>query len=310
MLVGVGIGMMVASMRSADAAYARRAVVTGHIGRTGLGGKHDVAEVVWRDARGGSHTARFRFFYPGDWQEGEAFGVSYDAADPGGPVFAAGGYVDYVHDTREPSWVRLFIPLAMFTVVASSWLLRGALNLRARSAPASEWHARVLVDTKRRVVNGILVSLSPADGTDVPMDRYWQRVLWSPALAELTEGRTVRARVRRGFFGRAVIEAPDGSLIWPAGRLRRSPALTPLDWPLSWRLDRPRMGPLLAVFFLAIPFYAIIRADWSVHAIQTMDSEAAALVICAYGCWFHIWGWVGGVFARVPSQPQAPPPPG
>jgi hypothetical protein len=192
--------------------------------------------------------------------------------------------------------------VAISVAIASSWLLRGALNLRARSAPSSEWHARVFVDTKRRVVNGILVSLSPADSTVVPMDRYWQRVLWSLALAELAEGRTVRVRVRREFSKRAVIEAPDGSLVWPAGRLRTSPALTPLDWPPSWRLDRPRVGPRMTVFFLAIPFVAVIQVDHSVDAFQTMDPGFGALAACVYGLYFHIWGWAGGVFARVPRS--------
>jgi hypothetical protein len=299
---GVAIWVMLASMRSADAVDARRAVAMGTIGRTGLGDEHDVAEVVWRDGRGMSHTARFRFYYPDDWQEGEAFGVSYDTADPGGPVFAAGGYADYIHDGRLPSWLRVVPPVAIFVAFASSWLVRGGLNLRARSAPTSEWHARVLVDTERRVVNGILVSLDPADGTVAPKDRYWQRVLWSPALAELAEGRTVRARIRHGLRGRAVIEAPDGSLIWPAGRLRTSPALTPLDWPPSWRLDRPRVGPLMTVLFLAIPFVAVIQVDHSVDALETMDPGFVALAACVYGLYFHIWGWAGGVFARVPPS--------
>jgi hypothetical protein len=59
---------------------------------------------------------------------------------------------------------------------------------------------------------------------------------------------------------------PTSIISWPAGRLRTSPALIPLDWPLSWRLDRPRVGLLLTVFFLAIPLIAIIQVDHSAHA--------------------------------------------
>src|SRR5689334_198972 len=71
--LSAALGLTVGAMRKADAAYARRLVAMGTIGRTGLGGDANVGEVLWQDQNHVSHTARFHFAYPEDWTTGEAF---------------------------------------------------------------------------------------------------------------------------------------------------------------------------------------------------------------------------------------------
>jgi hypothetical protein len=231
---------------------------------------------------------------------GFAIGIGLAVADTRAvPTGAAG---------RTSSGVRrdtagALLAAAVAVGCASSWVARGLFNARARSAPTSEWRVRICLATRRGLVGGVLVSLTPVDATVVPVGRYWQRVLWSPALGELARDQVVRARLRPGRFGRAVIESPDGSLIWPAGRLRRRAPLTPRAWPPSWRRDRPRLGPFVALCALLIPLAGgiVVRA-----ALSAPPRAVAAFAVCCYALWFHLWGWLGGVVARVPRRPEAP----
>ena len=291
--------LLVAAARADDPAAAGRTLVTGTIGRTGLGPKHDVVEVTWHDDRSMTpRTARFHFFHPDDWHEGQLFGVSYDSDDPSGRVLVGPGYTDYAGGGREAPRIGLFLAVTGFVLCAFFWLSRGCLNLRARSAPASEWHAQVCLGIYRGTANNVQLMLTPADGTG----RRWQRVFWSPALAGLAEGMTVRARVRRGFFGRAIVEAADGSLIWPTGRLRKSPSLTLYTWPWTWPSTRPPSGGLLWALLLVAPFLADVQVDDGSLALRMGGLEFAAFAAYAYGFFFHLWACSGGVFARPPSE--------
>ena len=114
-------------------------------------------------------------------------------------------------------------------------------------------------------------------------------------VAYVSSWSTVRARTRRGFFGRLVVEAPDGSLIWPAGRLRKSPKWSPVGWPWSWTFDRPHVGSRW-IFMAVVP--PIVYPAFA-HGRYGLDYAAG--LACVYGFCIHAWGWAGGVSARVPS---------
>ncbi|MGH3378074.1 MAG: hypothetical protein ACRDP6_25410 [Actinoallomurus sp.] len=292
--------LLMATARSADPGDAGRTSVMGSIGRTGLGPERDAAEVDWQDDRTMTpRTVRFHFFYPGDWNEGEAFGISYDPDDPSGPVFAAPGYTDYVDDGSPlPWWTFPLVATPGIVLCAVFWLSRGWFNRRARSAPMSEWRAQLCLGSYRGVANNAQLMLTPADGTG----RRWQRVFWSPALARLTVGRTVRARVRRGFFGRAIVEVADGSLIWPLGRLRKSPSLTPVTWPRTWTFTRPPMGGLMWAILLVAPILADVQVNDGSLGLRMGSMEFAAFTAYVYAFYFHLWGCAGGVFARTPYE--------
>ena len=291
----------VKAMRSADAAYARRPVAIGTIGRTGLGGKADVGEVVWQDQHHVSHTARFHFAYPDEWNTGDRFDVSYDAGDPAARVYAAPPFEDSVEDERDATWVGVFLTAITFVLGVLGWLVRGLFSLRARSAPVSEWHVQLALGVKRRVTNYIYLVLVPVGAVPPeapvpPAGERWQRVIWSPALAGLVNGGTVRVRLRPGYFGRAVVEAPDGSLIWPSGRLRKRPTLSAVTWPASWTLARPVVSRGMLAFAYVTPFVAILRVGLSDL------TDMIAFIAMMYGLWFFLWGMNGGLLAMVPPD--------
>jgi hypothetical protein len=294
--------LLVAAARANDPAAPGRIVVIGTIGRTGLGPKHDVAEVNWQTDQGMTlRTVRFRFYYPDDWHEDEPFRVSYDPDDPSGPVFAAPGYAGYADDGRPPPWWFFPLPATAGLVLgAIFWLSRGWLNRRARSAPVSRWHAQICLGSYRGTGNNVQLMLTPARGTGT--GTRWQRVFWSPALAELTAGGRVRARVTQGFFGRAIVETADGSLIWPLGRLRKRPSLTPVTWPGSWTFTRPPIGALMWAFLLVTPALADVQMEDGGLGLRMGGLEFAAFTAYVYGFFFHLWGCAGGVFARPPHE--------
>jgi hypothetical protein len=210
------------------------------------------------------------------------------------------GYPGYADGGRETPWTGMWLAVTGLVLCAVFWLSRGLLNLRARSAPASEWHAQACLGLYRGTANNVQLMLTPADGTG----RRWQRVFWSPALAGLAEGGTVRVRVRRGFFGRAIVEAADGSLLWPIGRLRKSPSLTLFTWPWTWTSTRPPGGGLRWALLLAAPFLADILVNGGRPGLRLEGLEFAAFAAYAYGFFFHLWGCSGGVFARPPNESQ------
>ena len=218
--------------------------------------------------------------------------------DPSGPVFVGPGYTDYADDGHESPWIGLFLAVTGFALWAFFWLSRACLNLRARSAPASEWHAQVCLGVYRGATNNVQLMLTPADGTG----RRWQRVFWSPALAGPAVGMTVRARVRRGFFGRTIVEVANGSLIWPLGRLRKSPSLTPVSWPRTWTFTRPPMGGLMWAILLVTPILADVQVDDGSLGLRMGSMEFAAFTAYVYAFYFHLWGCAGEVFARPPYE--------
>src|SRR5262245_2875692 len=125
--------------------------------------------------------------------------------------------------------------------------------------------------------------------------------MWSPALAGFVHGANVRVRLRDELFGRAVVEAPDGSLIWPAGRLREGPGLTrdgrapKVDaWPESGTFSRPGLSTWALAFMLVVPFLVIIGTGLADL------SDMSAFAFAAYGFLFFLWGMSGGLMARVP----------
>ncbi|MFB7332478.1 hypothetical protein ACFC00_12600 [Streptomyces adustus] len=224
------------------------ATATGLIVEDGIGDDEDI-RVRWTDADGHPHVQRFGIYDTDRYTKGKRFKVAYDPAEADPQGFPADRDETAAEDDREVPAV-----LGGFVLVPLSgiWLWRGLRFRLAARRPGHPMTATVRRGERLNLGNAFQNSnstwlvLSPADlpeQTDrsepseasKPTER-WQRVMWHPALDELTDGRapvTVHARGGRP----AVVRLSDGTRLVPLGRLRRNP-------PKNVLLDDHEVGRL------------------------------------------------------------------
>jgi hypothetical protein len=238
---GLTLGMLVAIVVSAvpvlqyyEADSRAVAEASGVVTRAGLGDDKDEGEVAWRDAAGAPHLARSTFYHPDQWPAGEPFAVRYDPAKPGGQVFPARGFDGYVESSVSGDVALLVAVTLIYLLMLAGWLVRGLLAWAAASGTVSYWLALPLDGVSQRAHSPTLALVPKAMaetgdpegqgyGVVLPEGSRWQRVLWDPALDRMQPGEVVTARIGSGWARRAVVELPDGTRIWPAGRLRTRP---------------------------------------------------------------------------------------
>ncbi|MGW2821701.1 hypothetical protein ACWC24_11930 [Streptomyces sp. NPDC001443] len=228
-----------------------RATATAHglIVEDGIGEEGDI-RVRWRDADGRTHVQRFGIYDTDRYTEGRRFEVVYDpaGADPQG--FPADPDETSAEDDRGVPAVLGGVVLVPLSVI---WLWRGLRFRLAARRPGRPMTATVRRGERLNLRNAFQNSnstwlvLSEADlpeqadrpkaSEDAKPAERWQRVMWHPALDELTGGRapvTVHARGDRP----AVVRLSDGTRLVPLGRLRRKPPTNvSLDDHEAGRLD-------------------------------------------------------------------------
>ena len=276
-------------------AKARRTETLGVIARTGL--PDDAVEVGWRDRNGKTHRSIFVLSYPEQWRVGDRFDVRYDPEHPDRQVYPAREFVGYTFDEglgEDKALVELVVTAAFLVLFLLMWLGRGVLNLRAaRSGVIVEWEARPVLASHRLRWWSRLLLLVPDSGWE---DARWQRIMWDPSFAQMSGSTMVRAHITAGRPGRAVVELPDGTRLWPAGRLRkreyRNWDLDPEDLDPE-DLDPEPSGERL----FALPnvvYHILVAAAGGVLLSLVGKIGVLTGVGVAVGGFVHLWGWYGG----------------
>ncbi|WP_282703180.1 hypothetical protein [Streptomyces sp. CC219B] len=207
------------------------ATADGLVIEDGIGEAEDI-RVRWTDGTGRVHVERFGVYDTGRYAEGKPFPVAYDpaAADPRG--FPADHEETVVEEDLE---VPILLAGAVAAVICALWAWRG-LRFRwaARRGAARPMTATVHAGTGGAVRGMPVFWLALAEpGGAAPA--HWQRVMWHPALDDVTGEMPVTVRRSRW----AVAHLPDGGpRLVPLGRLRRRPPGNVLlgDWPAA-RVD-------------------------------------------------------------------------
>ncbi|MET8978942.1 hypothetical protein ABZX85_25305 [Streptomyces sp. NPDC004539] len=193
-----------------------RAVATaaGVVVEDGIGDGEDI-RVRWTDAAGRTHVQRFAVYETGGYEKGSLFPVAYDPArsDP------LGFPTDPDETAAEDD---LLVPVLLAGLAAAAvctvWAWRGlrfrllirrpgtALTASVRHGPHGVTEAYWLVVSDEREGRG-----------------RWQRVMWHPALDDVTDGVVVAVHGGARWTRAVVVVLPDGSRLVPVGRLRRRP---------------------------------------------------------------------------------------
>ncbi|MFI5795405.1 hypothetical protein [Streptomyces sp. NPDC051677] len=203
--------------RYADARDRATASAVGVVVEDDVDDEDDV-RVRWTDAGGHAHVQRFGIYDTDRYTEGARFPVAYDADDPTPKGFPADGDETAAEDD-------LIFPVVLGGVVAllltCVWVWRGLrFRLRVRR-PGRPMTGRVLYGRRlaspwRDPRTTWLALTAPED------DRHWQRVMWHPALDELSGEVEVTVHRAGGTSLRpAAVTLPDGTRLVPLGKLRR-----------------------------------------------------------------------------------------
>ncbi|MFI7130327.1 hypothetical protein ACIBQ1_31870 [Nonomuraea sp. NPDC050153] len=216
--------------------------------------------------------------------------IRYDPGNPADLVFPA------EQEAFPPpgDWQSRYLLAMLATYVFLGVLVgaRLALNLRADRMPEASWRAMPLLVTYgsslARWYTGYLRLIPPDDERG-----FVQRVYWHPALdrmpywADFFRGGKVSVRVGPWPFRRAVVTLPDGTRLWPAGRLRRR---IPWGWSHD---DRPVGAP-----HHRMPTRDLILAILALSALEVAGFLdffiGMATLGLVFGLIFFLWGWFGG----------------
>jgi len=182
-------------------------------------GSEDV-RVSWTDEAGREHVQLFTPPADGNsYRKNGAFPVGYDPTETN----PSGHFFDY-HEPGRPRRLdedgligSAVIAALVVVALCAAWARRGLTFRRAARRPGRSMTADVRVGTRARSFHW-QAARTPWLVLD---DRYWQRVMWHPALAEHWDGTSVTVHGDRT----AVAVLPDGTRLVPVGRLRhREPA--------------------------------------------------------------------------------------
>ncbi|MFG6194372.1 hypothetical protein [Nonomuraea sp. JJY05] len=248
----------------------------------------DTVDLTWTDAQGVEHVTVVQVDAPLAMDSTAT--VRYDPGNAAGLVFPA-------EDEAFPppgDWQSRCLPvvLAAYAFLVLLVGARLALNLRAARMPEASWRAVPLLATYgsglAQWYAGYLRLIPPGD-----VGAFVQRVYWHPALdrmpnwADFSRGGEVSVRVGPWPFRRAVVTLPDGTRLWPAGRLRRR-----IPW--GWSHDDRPVGaphhrmPTRDLIIAILAFSAFELAGFVDFFIGT------AILGLLFGLIFFLWGWYGG----------------
>ncbi|MFD1547766.1 hypothetical protein [Nonomuraea guangzhouensis] len=289
MLVAVAIlGVRCADVAAQDArATVRATAYVSHVHDDDSDGPEAVG-LTWTDSQGVEHVTIVQV--GGRLALDSAVAVRYDPGNPGGLVFPA------EEEAFPPpgDWQSRYLLALLATYVFLGVLVgaRLALNVRAKRMPEASWRAMPLLVTYgsslARWYTGYLRLVPPGDARG-----FVQRVYWHPALdrmpywADRALGGKVLVRVGPWPFRRAVVTLPDGTRLWPAGRLRRR---IPWGWSAE---ERPVGAPhhYMPTRDLIIAILALSALELSGFVDFFVGMASLGLV---FGLIFFLWGWYGG----------------
>ncbi|MDX6266112.1 MAG: hypothetical protein QOD70_852 [Frankiales bacterium] len=167
----------------------------------------------WEDQQGREHTQRFSTYDA--YANGDEFGVSFDPLHPERKAFAT--------DPEERTEADDFeVPMVLAALGALGfiagwgyrwWRFRQTRGKPAVSLPASLFSGAANDGSLLTFGRGLWMRLGSGQ---------WQKVMWDPKLHDFTKG-TVKVHGDLGRRARVVIELSNGTLLVPAGGLRRKP---------------------------------------------------------------------------------------
>jgi hypothetical protein len=192
---------------------------------------------------------------------------------------------EFTHDILTASTIA-------YALITLAWLIRAVLawiSAAAAPSPAKVTAYRGVSGGRGRArifTYGSIVQITFGATGAV---RY-QRVMWDPVLDRMPPDLHVQARVRGwGPTRRAVIDLPNGTRIWPAGRLRhREPWFTTLTRREHEESKPPR--PQLVFILLAVFAGLQLSAD-GLDAGLVGISANVGIAVTGVILW---WAWTGG----------------
>ena len=166
----------------------------------------------WRDLEGREHTQRFSTY--GSYEKGDEFVVAFDPAHPDRKAYSADpeDRTD-IDDVEIPMAIAVLIVLGFIVGWGYRW-----------------WRFRRLREAEGMTAAAVLFSGAANDGSinlgrglwlRLGADR-WQKIMWDAALQHFSQG-SVTVHGDLESRRRVVVELPDGTLLVPAGGLRRKP---------------------------------------------------------------------------------------
>ncbi|GKQ34326.1 hypothetical protein [Streptomyces sp. A012304] len=216
--------------RYLDARDRATATAVGVVVEDRIGDEGDI-RVRWRDGAGREHVQRFGVYDVDRYAEDRPFPVAYDpgSADPRG--FPA----DSDETAAEDDFL---VPIALGAAVAllltGVWALRGLRFVRTARRPGRPMTASVHLGRRparwREPMTTWLRLEPSATEAGARAGTRWQRVMWHPALDDVTGPVPVTAHHAGPGRGPAVVTLPDGTRLVPLGRLREGP-------PVNVRFD-------------------------------------------------------------------------
>lgn len=272
------------------------ATAVGLVIEDGVGADDDI-RVRWTDRAGRQHVERFGAYDTDRYTKGSRFDVAYDPgqADPQG--FPADPDETGAEDDLQ---VPIMLGGIAVAVYCGAWARRGRRFRRVRRLPGRPMTAVVLSGAGRiRVVPGsVWLALSEVDPPG-PVIRC-QRVMWHPALDQVSGPVAVTVHGNPRKRRPVVAELPDGSRPVPFGlRRRRVPQRLMLDERSAVRAD------LRDAFILpagADPLPAAAGSWWRQGAVFAALGAAFGIMI---GLWSGDLGLVGAVALPSPGRRSA-----
>lgn len=293
--------------------------------RARLGEYGEGIQVRWTDQHGNPHTQRFEVVDPAVYPQGSAYGVRYDPRHPGRafPADTDGTYLPTDNTSLALLGACLLAPLLL-----APWGVRLVAIRRSLARPGMPYQAMALIGRHKKAarLTRPFVALIPTElplpqwgyevgVVELPEGSRLQGVMWHPALDALEPGTRVLVHARPTQRLGAVVVLPDGTRLWPAGRLRRS---VPVWWRLPprpafvWRqqsgsrgpgtvmvASKPRAGLWRALKVVVGRVGAIAGPAIGAATLRTAGAGAGVIVLLAVPAGMaaltaYLWGLLGG----------------
>lgn len=222
------------AQRYADARDRATGTAVGVVVEDGIGDEDDV-RVRWTDSEDHTHLQRFPVYDTDRYTRGARFVVAYDPDDPAPAGFPADPDETATEDDLV---VPILIGGTIALLLTCVWAWRGLRFQLSARGPGHPTTGRVRLGRRRATAwRGPMTTwleLTAPDGV-----RHWQRVMWQPALDQVSgEFRATLHRGRTGSLAPVVVTLPDGTRPVPLGKLRvRRPPGVFLDDPAALRAD-------------------------------------------------------------------------